>query len=325
MGYEAFTNARDATLRNVEGSMAALESGRQAGVARRAGNALQSGDYGAASNALYQGGDLQGGLAVQNAGRERQTADRDQQRTALLAVATGLKVGASDVASRRAQLQAIAPRLSLYGVTPDMLQGITDEDLTDQGLDGVISMLGGTARGNAPSGYRYRPDGTLEAIPGGPEDPANQRPIVTPYGIMMPPGAPLPNMGGQGAPQGQPQTLGATIPPGWSAAPPRPNQPPSAPAAGGGERAQPVSVSFPSSRDAQAAISSLVPGVRVTSGARSPADNRRVGGAAGSFHLQDRARDLVPPAGMTMGQLAAKMRQAGFRALDEGDHVHVSW
>ncbi|MFZ2769620.1 MAG: D-Ala-D-Ala carboxypeptidase family metallohydrolase, partial [Minisyncoccia bacterium] len=70
---------------------------------------------------------------------------------------------------------------------------------------------------------------------------------------------------------------------------------------------------------------SLVPGVRITSGARDPANNRRVGGATGSFHLQDRARDLVPPAGMTMAQLAAQYRQAGFRALDEGDHVHVSW
>ena len=69
----------------------------------------------------------------------------------------------------------------------------------------------------------------------------------------------------------------------------------------------------------------LVPGVTVTSGARGPSHNRDVGGARGSFHLQDRARDLVPPAGMTMAQLAAKMRQAGFRAINENDHVHVSW
>ena len=142
-----------------------------------------------------------------------------------------------------------------------------------------------------------------------------------------------PQMGGWMGPQG-------FVPPGGQAQPqvetfdalpqgarirPRPNQPPSAPAAGGGERRQPVSVSFQSSRDAQAAITQLVPGVRVTSGARSPADNRRVGGAAGSFHLQDRARDLVPPPGMSMAQLEAKMRQAGFRALNEGDHIHVSW
>jgi hypothetical protein len=28
---------------------------------------------------------------------------------------------------------------------------------------------------------------------------------------------------------------------------------------------------------------------------------------------------------MTMRQLEAKMRQAGFRVLNEGHHVHVSW
>jgi hypothetical protein len=103
------------------------------------------------------------------------------------------------------------------------------------------------------------------------------------------------------------------------------NQPSSAPAVGGGERNQPVGVSFRSSQDADSAITSLVPGVRVTSGARSPADNRRVGGAPNSFHLQDRARDLVPPAGMSVGQLASKLQQAGFRVLNEGSHVHVSW
>jgi len=325
MGSQAYNASRAAGLAVGRERDSALADGMAMRTNRATGNALQSGDYAGAASAQFNGGNVEGGMAVQAAGTARQTADRDQQRAAMLAVATGLKVGAADVPSRRAQLQAIGPRLAMYGVTPQMLEGITDQDLTDQGLDGVIAMLGGAARGNAPSGYRYQPDGTLQAIPGGPEDPANQRPIVTPYGIMMPPGAPLPNMG-QGAPQGQPQSLGSTIPPGWSAAPPRPNQPPSArPATGGGERGQPVSVSFQSSRDAQAAITTLVPGVRVTSGARSPADNQRVGGASGSFHLQDRARDLVPPAGMSMAQLASKMQQAGFRVLNEGDHVHVSW
>lgn len=135
-------------------------------------------------------------------------------------------------------------------------------------------------------------------------------------GFIMPPGS---------APQGAPQGETFDALPQGARIRPRPNQPSPAPAAGGGERSQPVSASFRSSQEAQAAITSLVPGVRVTSGARSPAENRRVGGAAGSFHLQDRARDLVPPAGMSMAQLEAKMRQAGFRALNEGDHIHVSW
>jgi hypothetical protein len=141
--------------------------------------------------------------------------------------------------------------------------------------------------------------------------------MFSPFGVYMPRGT-TPNQMGVGE---QPEYVDR-LPPGVR---PRPNQPSSAPAVGGGERNQPVGVSFRSSQEADSVITNLIPGVRVTSGARSPADNRRVGGAANSFHLQDRARDLVPPAGMTVGQLAAKLQQAGFRTLNEGNHVHVSW
>jgi hypothetical protein len=144
-----------------------------------------------------------------------------------------------------------------------------------------------------------------------------ERPMFSPFGVYMPRGT-TPNQMGVGE---QPEYVDR-LPPGVR---PRPNQPSSAPAVGGGERNQPVGVSFRSSQEADSVIANLIPGVRVTSGARSPADNRRVGGAANSFHLQDRARDLVPPAGMTVGQLAAKLQQAGFRTLNEGNHVHVSW
>lgn len=318
MGYEAYNIARESQLRTGERQRAEAQDMQDRRSRQQAGNALSTGDYGGAANALFQGGDLQGGLDVQGAQRTQQTATREQQRTAILAVVSGLRQLPAD--QRAAQLQNIGPRLSVYGVTPEQLGTITPQDLSDTGLDSLIATMGGQARSNAPSGYRYTANGALEAIPGGPEDPRNQRPIVTPYGIMMPPGAPLPSMGAA-----QPQSLGSTIPQGWSASPPRPNQPPPAPAAGGGERSQPVSVSFRSSQEAQTAITSLVPGVIITSGARSAADNSRVGGAAGSFHLQDRARDLVPPAGMSMDQLAARMRSQGFRVLNEGDHVHVSW
>lgn len=320
---EAFERARNGLMQVGEQRRAYRADQETRATNQAAGNALQAGDYGAASNALFAGGNLQGGMAVQSAQRGAQTADREQQRSAIAAAVTGLLHVPE--AERGAMLQSrIAPLFQQLGMG-EYLSQITPQDLTDQSLRGLAASMGGETQ-NAPSGYRWGQGGRQEFIPGGPEDPANQRPIVTPYGIMMPPGAALPDTGGQGASQGQPQSLGSTIPPGWSAAPPRPNQPSSArPAAGGGERGQPVSVSFQSSRDAQAAITSLVPGVRVTSGARSQADNRRVGGADGSFHLQDRARDLVPPAGMSMAQLAGKMRQAGFRVLDEGDHVHVSW
>jgi len=66
-------------------------------------------------------------------------------------------------------------------------------------------------------------------------------------------------------------------------------------------------------------------GAKITSGMRTPEDNVRVGGVTNSLHMQDKARDLVPPEGMTMAQLAEQVRQRMPHAdvIDEGDHVHV--
>lgn len=68
-----------------------------------------------------------------------------------------------------------------------------------------------------------------------------------------------------------------------------------------------------------------VPGAIVTSRQRSPAKNASVDGKDNSFHLTDQARDFVPPQGMTMGALAAKLKTAfpGFDVINEGNHVHV--
>lgn len=69
-----------------------------------------------------------------------------------------------------------------------------------------------------------------------------------------------------------------------------------------------------------------VPGVVVTSRQRSAAKNAQVGGVKNSYHLTDNARDFVPPKGMDMGSLAAKLKStfgAGYDIINEGDHVHV--
>lgn len=70
---------------------------------------------------------------------------------------------------------------------------------------------------------------------------------------------------------------------------------------------------------------SAVPGVTVTSRKRSPAKNAAVGGQPNSFHLTDQARDFVPPKGMSMAALAAKLKNTmpGYDVINEGDHVHV--
>lgn len=292
---------------------------------RMAGNALAGGNTQAAMSALGGAGDLAGQRVLQNdmtaeadAVREQEQEEIQARRTWMLQGVTALEQAPPDQVQDLWMTQ-LRPVMAAMGMGEDELRQLDAADKSPESLRAVRSALGGELP-NPGVGYRNAPGGRQEYIPGGPADPVNQRWQVTASGMLIPPpGWSPPDGGGQG---GEPEYIDE-LPPGVR---PRPNQPPSArPATGGGERSQPVSVSFQSSRDAQAAIMNLVPGVTVTSGARSPADNARVGGARGSFHLQDRARDLVPPSGMTMGQLAAKMRQAGFRALDEGDHVHVSW
>lgn len=322
MGYEAYTNARNAGLAANRMQMEEMERMRQQRVRQQAGNALAGGDLSGASNALFQGGDLESGLAVQNAARTRQTADRDRQRSALAAAASGLLYVPE--AQRAAMFQnTIRSRLVAEGVPEEVVNQITPDMLTDAQLRGFAASLGGDIQ-DAPTGYRWGSDGqSMQYIPGGPADPQNRPPTFIPGLGFVDPLVLRQYMGGQ-----QPQAPSAPeyvdqLPPGVR---PRPNQAPSArPAAGGAERSQPVSVSFRSSQQARQAIAQIVPGVTFTSGRRSPADNARVRGARGSFHLQDRAWDLVPPRGMSMADLASKMRQQGFRVLDEGDHVHVSW
>lgn len=336
MGYEAFTNARDARLRNIDSSMRALEEGRQAVVSRNVGNALGSGDFNAAARAAYQGGDVGTGLTIQNAGRTQERETRERQKSALAAAAAGLLQ--MPEANRAQVFQGVlAPRLRQEGVPDEWIGQITPEVLTDAQLRGFVAAIGGEAPA-APSGYRWTADGRQEYVPGGPADPANRPPTFVPGFGFVDPMLLRQYMGGQGqapaAPAAPPEYVDQ-LPPGVR---PRPNQAPSArPAAGGAERSQPVSVSFRSSADAQADIQRTVPGVRVTSGRRSPEEQRRLiaqweaGGRRGvrpsdtSFHLQDRARDLIPPPGMSMAELADKMRRRGYRVLNEGDHVHVSW
>lgn len=300
----------------------ALQGAEDQRTQNRAGRAYAAGDMGGVSNALASGGQVQNAQAFDRGQQQQQVAMSAEQRAQAEQRATILQRGVRALqgvpAEQRNQaFKQMAPQLaSILG--PDVIQQLGQADMSDQALSAFDASLGGEIDRISP-GYRAKADGSWEPIPGGPADPANARPIVTPYGIMMPPGSQMPNIGGQ-APA-QPQSLGSAIPPGWSTSPPNPNQP----ARGQPERAQQSSVSFRSTDDARQAIAQMVPGVTFTSGQRSVADNQRVGGVPTSNHLRGRAWDLVPPAGMSMAQLEQKMRSQGFRALNENDHIHVSW
>ncbi len=67
---------------------------------------------------------------------------------------------------------------------------------------------------------------------------------------------------------------------------------------------------------------------RVTSTWRSAERNRRVGGVRNSFHLSGRAIDIARRPGVSHAQIAAALRNAGYRlieSLDEGDHSHFAF
>ena len=66
----------------------------------------------------------------------------------------------------------------------------------------------------------------------------------------------------------------------------------------------------------------------VTSGFRSIAHNRRVGGMPNSFHLLGRALDVQRRPGVTHQAIDSALRRAGFvlvESLDEGDHSHFAF
>lgn len=58
---------------------------------------------------------------------------------------------------------------------------------------------------------------------------------------------------------------------------------------------------------------------------RSPERNKAVGGKPNSYHLSGRARDSVPPPGMSMAAYAAQLRRLNpdLDVINEGDHVHM--
>jgi hypothetical protein len=78
-------------------------------------------------------------------------------------------------------------------------------------------------------------------------------------------------------------------------------------------------------RQIESTVSKLIPGATITNGLRSPAKNAAVDGVPNSYHLSDNARDYLPPAGVTMAQMAAtlKAKMPGYDVINEGTHVHV--
>jgi len=76
---------------------------------------------------------------------------------------------------------------------------------------------------------------------------------------------------------------------------------------------------------ASAAVQQIIPGARITSGARTPERNAAVGGVPNSYHLRGEAVDIVPPAGVSFEQFRAQLQSSGLpvtELINEGDHWH---
>jgi len=311
--------------------------------AREVGGLMTSGNLTGARDAAYAQGDLSTGSALDTRVQAQEAQARaegltgalktgdfegavsfartPQELQAITAYRDGLTEAERATAARNAaglasaiqsvqglppeqQLAAAQQAAAQFGIDPAK---ITPQSLTPQALDGLYIQAMGLS-----DFLKYKQD-----------ERAAQRPIIGNGFISLPPGSQLPSGGGQ------PEVLSA-LPPGARPRP-RPSEPaPGQPVRATSERAQSPTVSFRSSNDARSAVAQIVPGVNVTNGDRTPADTARLrrqgyNPSDTSFHLAGQALDLTPPSGMTMAQLEQKMRQAGFRVLNEGHHIHVSW
>lgn len=315
-----------------------LQGAWDQGTRNQAGRAYAGGDVAGAANAFAEGGMLPEAQTFGRQARQGQMADSlrggDYKGAASFAqspeeLATISQFRQSATEQERTAKAALAGQIAavaeaVMSLPPDQQRPAALRYAEQFGLD--PAQIPQTIDRPWLEGIRVQALGLEEYLKFKDREADNLRPIITPFGFYNPQGAQPPATGATPAPR----SLGPSIPQGWSTDPPRPNRPPSAPAAGGGERSQTPRVSFQSSNEARQSVSRLVPGVQVTNADRTPADTARIR-AQGyrpsdtSFHLRGQALDMVPPAGMSMAELAVKMRQAGFRVLDEGNHVHVSW
>jgi hypothetical protein len=104
--------------------------------------------------------------------------------------------------------------------------------------------------------------------------------------------------------------------------------------AGGGMVAFAAGASVPKETDGQRferIVTKYIPGTIVTSRQRSVERNKQVGGVRNSFHIPDRARDFVPPKGMSLTEFGARVKaipelagtDAVFNSPGHHDHLHL--
>jgi hypothetical protein len=157
---------------------------------RQAGSALAGGDYRGASNALLQNGDLQSGLAVQNAGRERQQADAARQWDFTVKATNALEGVLAQGGDMVAAYDSLAPVFQQMGTTPEQIQALR------QSLAANPAQFLQSIKATVPVEYQFRDGGAGDVVRVDPRTgraeiayDAPDRPVATEFGIILPPGA----------------------------------------------------------------------------------------------------------------------------------------
>lgn len=160
---------------------------------RQAGARLRQRDYSGAANALYDSGNLQGGMALQEQGDQRQAAQSAQQLAFTLQATRTLKAAKDSGQDVLAAYDSYAPAFTQMGATPEQLQQFREQLSTnpDGFLNSVEQIVGQQQReltirdGGAGDVVGIDPvTGEARLLYDAPD-----RPIATQFGILLPPGA----------------------------------------------------------------------------------------------------------------------------------------
>jgi hypothetical protein len=160
---------------------------------RRAGARLRQRDYSGAAGALYESGNLQGGMALQEQGDQRQAADSARQLAFTLQATRALKAAKDSGQDVLAAYDSYAPAFTQMGATPEQLQQFRVQLSTnpDGFLNSVEQIVGQQQReltirdGGAGDVVGIDPvTGEARLLYDAPD-----RPIATQFGILLPPGA----------------------------------------------------------------------------------------------------------------------------------------
>lgn len=201
--FDTYRGMRDSTLRNAENAREEEFQVGQRNALRTAGVAYAGGDNALASDTLATNGLLSQAMQLDQQGRTNATADiaagridEDRQRATVLAGAQGL-LRLPPEQWLPTFTSTVAPRLLEVGIGQPMIDQILADGISQQELESIVATLGGDveepkylqgARGaldvidpysgsltnvrqaereSAPSGFRWRADGTgVEPIPG---------------------------------------------------------------------------------------------------------------------------------------------------------------